>query len=87
MPYFESECEIDIEVDEFIDSCNSREIKRIIKILKEDGHLSNVTPLIPDGKRTIMDDEWIRTLEKLSAIRLTMDNDDIETIKKISNKY
>ena len=31
MPYFESECEIDIEVDEFINSCSSREIREIIE--------------------------------------------------------
>ena len=87
MPYFESECEIDIEVDEFINSCSSREIKEMIEILKEDGHLSNALPIIPESKRSLMDDEWFDVLETLSIKRLTMDSEDIETIKKIAKKY
>jgi len=86
MPYFQTEAEVDVEVDEFVSSCSSREIKELIGILQEDGHLSNFQ-VIPEEKRTIMDDEWLSCLEKLSMIRLTMSEEDIQTIKQISNKY
>lgn len=38
MPYFDIDS-IDIEPDEFVSSCNSREIKELIDALVEDGHI------------------------------------------------
>ena len=38
MPEFAAE--VDIDPSEFIDSCNSREIKELIEALVEDGHIS-----------------------------------------------
>lgn len=87
MPYFDTDCEVHVDVDEFLNACKPREIKELIDALKEDGHLSNVTPLIPENKRTLMDDEWFKCLEKLATIRLSMSEEDLQTIKNISNKY
>lgn len=39
MPYFDFSVEEHIDVDEFLSSCSSREIKELIDALIEDGHI------------------------------------------------
>jgi hypothetical protein len=84
MPYID----VDIDVDEFVNACSQREIKELINILKDDGHLhdpeSNSLDLI-DG--SLEDSEWNDVLKKLAGIRLQMSVEDIAQISKIARKY
>jgi len=87
MPYFETYAEVQVEVDEFLSSCNEREIREVIDKLKEDGHLSNINVPIPENEQLISDKNWNQTCQKLSEIRLQMSMEDIEVIEKILKKY
>lgn len=87
MPYFESYAEVEVEVDEFLSSCNQREIREVIDKLKEDGHLSNINVPIPENEQLISDKNWNQTCQKLSEIRLQMSTEDIEVIENILKKY
>ncbi len=37
MPEFTAE--VDVDPSEFVDSCSNRELKRLVEILEEDGHI------------------------------------------------
>jgi hypothetical protein len=87
MPYFETYAEVQVEVDEFLSSCNEREIREVIDKLKEDGHLSNINVPIPENEQLISDRNWNQTCQKLSEIRLQMSMEDIEVIENILKKY
>jgi (p)ppGpp synthase/HD superfamily hydrolase len=87
MPYFETYAEVEVEVDEFLSSCGSKEIKQVIKWLNEEGHLTNVTTPIPENEQLISDKNWNQNCQKLSEIRLQMSMKDIEVIENILKKY
>ncbi len=87
MPYFETYAEVEVEVDEFLSSCNEREIREVIDKLKEDGHLSNINVPIPENEQLISDKNWNQNCQKLSEIRLQMSMKDIEVIENILKKY
>lgn len=85
---------IDIDVDDFLSSCDRHDIIEIIKFLKEEEWISedsddeNPNPnLIPLDKQNIFDQEWYSLCDKLSSIRLQLSREDEETIRNILKKY
>lgn len=87
MPYFESYAEVEVDIDEFMDACNKKEIKQVIEWLFDSGHLSNIQQSIPEEKRTLMDKEWMEISLKLSNIRLQLTSEDESKIREILKKY
>lgn len=87
MPYFESYAEVEVDIDEFMDACNKKEIKEVIEWLFDNGHLSNIQQSIPEEKRTLMDKEWMEISLKLSNIRLQLTSEDESKIREILKKY
>jgi hypothetical protein len=87
MPYFYTEAEVDVEIDEFLSACSPKEIKNLIDILREDGHLTNIISPIPKDKMTIMDEEWMNIIDKLSTLRLRMTSEEESIIKNIVKNY
>lgn len=83
MAYIYTEVEVDIDVDDFLDSCSRREKEQIIKKLKE-GDLWEDTE---SENLSLMEMEWSETLTKLANARLRLTNEEEEIIKKIANKY
>ena len=83
MAYIYTNVEIDIDVDDFVDSCSRREKEQLIKKLKE-GDLWEDTK---SDKLSLMELEWNETLTKLSNARLRLTNEEEAIIKKIANKY
>lgn len=83
MPYIYKEVEVDIDVDDFLDSCSRREKEQLVKKLKE-GDLWEDTK---SDKLSLMELEWNETLTKLSNARLRLTNEEEAIIKKIANKY
>ena len=83
---------IDVDVDDFLSSCNRYDIKEIIKFLKDEEWISEDSDdenqnLIPLNKQNIYDQEWYSLCDKLSRIRLQLTQRDEETIRKILNKH
>lgn len=87
MPTFEGYADVDVEVDEFVSSCSRREIKDLIDVLIEEGHLTNIQPPTPVDERTMMEQEWIDLCEKLSHVRLQLSYEDENVIRDILKKY
>ena len=83
--YVETDVDVDIDVDEFIDQCSDEDIDEIIKILSEDGR---ITKLFTISKNSLYTEQvWIETLNKLITNRLSLTDEEIETIEKISLKF
>jgi hypothetical protein len=85
MPTFYAE-DIDIDPDEYLSSCNSREIEELIDALVEDGHIPKINNIAPDDKN-LMDEDWDNVIGKIGGRgRLRLTNEEEEIIKKIANR-
>ena len=74
---------VDIDVDDFLDSCSRKEKEQLVNKLKE-GDLWEDTK---SDKLSLMELEWNETLTKLSNARLRLTNEEEAIIKKIAIKY
>ena len=91
MPNFTAynvDVEVDIDVDEFLTSCSKREIKELITVLIEDGHLSK-HPLVPnpDAKLGVFEEEFLGKLHTISTKYYLMTEVELEMINYIHEKY
>lgn len=85
MPTFYAE-DIDIDPDEFVSSCSSREIGELIDALVEDGHIPKISDIAPIDKN-LLDEEWDSVIAKIAGTgRLRLTNEEEEIIKKIANR-
>jgi hypothetical protein len=76
---------IDIDVDEFMESCCSYEIDDVIDWLEVNGHLPE-TVHISEDKKNLMDIEWDKAIEKLHSNRTQLTVAEEEFIKTIANR-
>jgi len=89
MPYFS----MDIEIDEFLNSCDRRDIKELIVALVEDGHLpKNVLNIEGNVKKESegvgkMEKSFKEKLETLSKVYYSLSSEDEEVLEKIFQKY
>jgi hypothetical protein len=84
MAYITQSIDMDIEVDEFVDACSSREIEELIKYLQSEGHLVGSAPT---DDMNALDHEWAQVINKISGrARLVLTNEEEETIRKIANR-
>ncbi len=84
MPYFESYAEVEVDVDEFIDACSDREIEDLIKRLERKNYINPQSQVIEGN---MLDQEWSEVIAKISGNgRLSLSNEDEETIRKIAGK-
>jgi len=77
--------DLDIDVEEFVDDCNSWEIKQLLSYLREQGHLNDNN--IPAEDMNALDQEWAEVIDKISGnarLRLTIEEE--ELIRKIANR-
>jgi hypothetical protein len=89
MPTFYQD-DFDIDVNEFLDSCDSSEINEVISYLQESGHLtSGVSGYITttNGGLNPLEHEWEKLTSFISEIRLRMSNEDEEALRTIAKKY
>jgi hypothetical protein len=86
MPDFTTE--IDIDPYDYVSECSKREIRELIEVLIEDGHLSlTALPVVKSKDRNLLDDEWDEVVIKLQSKRLVMSDEDEQMIREISKKY
>jgi hypothetical protein len=83
MPQFYVES-LDIDVDEFLSSCDEGEIKEIITSLKEDGWItgSNV-----QDKLGILEKEFSEKLDKLKNSYYRITNEELDILDNLVKKY
>lgn len=75
---------VDISVDEFLDSCSSRDIDEIIAYINDD-KTERETDILPDPN--YLDVEWLKKCQQLVKLRLRISMEDEEKINEILNKY
>ena len=77
--------DLDIDVEEFVDDCNSWEIKQLLSYLREQGHLNDNN--IPAEDMNALDQEWAEVIDKISGnARLRLTTEEEELIRKIANR-
>jgi hypothetical protein len=87
MPDFSTE--IDIDAWDYISACSNREVKELIEVLMEQGHLDsfNGQVKVTNPKNNLFDDEWWELLVKLRDSRNLLSNDEESLIKNIANRF
>ncbi len=89
MPEFTTE--IDIDPSEYVESCNSRELKRLVEILEEDGYIesSQETKSKNNGVRrpNINDQIFWESLEKLAKCRDLLTIEEENFINNLGEKF
>jgi hypothetical protein len=83
MPNFDAN--VDIDVDDFISNCSEREIKELIGVLKDDGHLPDYFPI--DKKMTFLEEKFINKMSELSSHYVRISLEDEEVLEKLFKKY
>ena len=89
MPEFTAE--VDIDPSEFIDSCNDRELKRLVEILEEDGHIEPSQSSKSKGtgvrRPNINDQRFWESLDKLSKCRVLISLEEENFINNLADKF
>jgi len=88
MPEFETY--VDVDVDEFLSMCSTREKESLIDSLVDDGWVVRVAPkgVVPEDRLpSIPELEWQEMCNKLSSIRLQISSEDEQTIRQIISKF
>jgi hypothetical protein len=89
MPEFTAE--VDIDPSEFVESCNQRELKRLVEILEEDGHIQpdQETKNSNNGVRrpNINDHTFWESLERLAKCRDLLSIEEENFINKLGEKF
>jgi hypothetical protein len=84
MPTFYSE-EIDIEPDDFLNACNSYEIKELIKALIEDGHINDPYVKRKDNV-SINEESFNECLDKIANNYLQLTHEEEQLIRDIAQR-
>jgi hypothetical protein len=84
--YTSVDVDVDIEFDEFVESCSNREIQLLISYLAEMGHLGR-NKLKDDTKMTSNEIEFSDKMLLLSDKYYQMTTEEIEFLETIYNKY
>jgi hypothetical protein len=84
MPTFYSE-EIDIEPDDFLNACNSREIEELIKALIEDGHINDPYVKRKDNV-SINEESFNECLDKIANNYLQLTHEEEQLIRDIAQR-
>jgi hypothetical protein len=74
---------VNIDVEEFVDSCSSWEIDELKKLLGVDDNESN----IDTDKMSLDGLNYVSNVDKLSHLYYRLTQEEINTINKIANKY
>lgn len=87
MPEFTTE--IDIEPSEYIDSCSKSEIKELIEMLVEDGHIpkSSLSQSEHSKSYSKLQQEFTLKLEQLSNKYHSISVEDEEKLEQIFKRY
>jgi hypothetical protein len=84
MPTFYSE-EIELDPDDFLSACNSREIKELIQALVDDGHIND--PYVKRRDNVSMNEEsFNECLDKITNNYLQLTHEEEEVIRNIAKR-
>jgi hypothetical protein len=80
---------MDVDIEDFLYECSSREIEEVIKWLEESDYIKphNIVDEGSVDEGSVMDIEWSNTVSKLQTLRQRLTLEEEELIKSIVNKY
>ena len=84
--YTSVDIDVDIEIDEFVDSCSNRDMQMLIRYLQESGHLSNLN-VKDESKMTADEIEYCKMLSTLMDKYIQISVEDLQTIENLYKKY
>ena len=88
MPYVDiSHTEVEVEVDEFLESCNKSDIEKIIEYLVEEGHISEFAIANFTRQQSVTEVEFEESLKKLQGNWNRLSSSDEQAILKIANQF
>jgi hypothetical protein len=89
MPSINVNVDQDVDVYDFLSSCDKDEIQEVVEWLEDGNYIHNGDDekRIPLNSQTISDKEWYSLCDKLSRIRLQLNLEDEKVIRDILKKY
>jgi len=84
--YTTVDVDVDIEIDEFVDSCSERELQMLVRYLQEVGYLDK-SNIRDESKMTSNEIEFRDKMSLLSDKFYQMTIEDSEIIEKLYEKY
>lgn len=85
--YVETEVDVDISVRDFLEECDTDDIERLIKLLKEDGYLRGNVSILEDDTFTLQEMEMKNALTKIFENRLGLSMEEEEMIKNMAKRF
>lgn len=85
MPTFYPE-DLDIEVDEFLESCCPGELKEVIEYLEEHEYLEKYG-YIPSGRTSVNEQMFNESLSKIKNNWLSLSNEEEDIILNIAKRF
>ena len=77
---------IEIELDEFVDECDSQEKRELVKILAEQGYTDSRKEDI-SGRGSSLESEHATKCDLLASKFYSMSNEDLEILQTLYTKY
>lgn len=87
MPYFDYDGSVDIDVDDFLSACSSREINDLIDALEEDGYIKSSQRLTDDPTVSASEQLFEEALNKLHGKWNQLSNSEEEIILTITKRF
>jgi type III secretory pathway lipoprotein EscJ len=85
MPEFETY--VDVDVDEFVSACSKREIKELIEVLIEGGHISSSAVEDTDKHVGVLESDFIEKMEILKQKYYRLSREDENILEELFKKY
>lgn len=87
MPNFNVDTDIDIDIEEFVDACDSSEINELIDYLVECEFLPPTMLSEILSSKTFSEKEFEEKLTKITNNRLLLSDEEFLLIEKIANRF
>ena len=84
--YTTVDVDVDIEIDEFVDSCSERELQMLVRYLQEVGYLDK-SNIRDESKMTSNEIQFRDKMSLLSDKFYQMTIEDAEILEKLYEKY
>ncbi len=85
MPEFDTY--VDVDIDDFVSACSKREIKELIDILIEDGHISKSSIISADENVGVLETDFLEKMGKLQEKYYRLSQEDEKTLEDLFKKY
>jgi len=85
MPEFDTY--VDVDVDEFVSACSKREIKELIDVLVEDGHISSSAVAGNDKSIGVLESIFIEKMDGLKEKYYRLSREDENILEELFKKY